>query len=132
MSFHRVFSLLAVFGLVLALYPRDGVAQDQDFDQFSAAIDSSSEHVEALQTLDTLATENIVVVDTGDLTPQEEVAGLVETAHSDPDGLALLRGALGEREVVAGVLEENEHTADDVVAVHVSDDGHVTLYTHSQ
>lgn len=128
----RASLLVVFFGLLLAVFTGDAVAQEQDHEEFAAAVNSASDQVEALQGLSTVTAENVQIVSTSDLAPQEEVANLVEAAQADDTGLEALRTALSENDSIAVVLEENEHAVDDIIAIHVSDDGHVTLYAHTE
>ncbi len=132
----RAGTLTAIFGLLIALTAGDAVAQEQaqeqDLQQFTVAVNNAPDHVTALQGLETLTADNIEVVSTSDVGPQEAVTRLTETAQADAAGLENLRAALGESEAVAAALEASETSADDIIAVHVSEDGYVTLYSRPE
>lgn len=143
--------LAAVFGLFFALSVNVAVAQEQgppeeagdveaieeqpvqeqspDVQQLADALNNSAAYVEALEGVEELGPERVQIVSTSELPQQDQVAELVEAAEPGSDGLEKLRAALSGHEAILTVLEQNMSSADDVLAVHVSQTGDVTIYT---
>lgn len=128
----RTCTLAVVLGLLFAANAGTAVAQDQNLEEFSMAVNGAADEVAALQGLTDLTAESVTIVSTSDLTPQEEVAGLVEAATADPATQEQLHAALGANEAIVGALEANQQSVEDVVAVHVSDDNQVKLYARTE
>ena len=101
----------------------------KDLQQFAAALNDAAVHLEALAGVEDLTAESVLIVRTSELSQQDEVAMLVEGTDPGSGDLEELRTGIRANAVISSALEEGQHSADDVIAVYVSDEGTVTVYT---
>jgi hypothetical protein len=125
-----LFALLVT--LLFSATANNAAAQEttqQDFDNLIVALDSTTVHVTALQVHEDLTADNIRLVRTSDLALEaDDEVMLNQRLEMNDMAIAELRTAISENEPILGALEASQTTVEDVIAVHVADDGRATVY----
>jgi hypothetical protein len=109
----------------------DAVAQEtqQDLDNLIVALDSSSAHVTALQVQEDLTADDVRLVRTSELALEaDDEVMLNQKLELNDMAVTELRTTLSENEPILGALEASQTTVEDVIAVHVAEDGRATVY----
>lgn len=124
-----LFALLVT--LIFSTMANDAVAQEtqQDLDNLIVALDSTSAHVTALQVQEDLTADEVRLVRTSELALEaEDEVMLNQKLELNDMAVTELRTTLSENEPILGALEASQTTVEDVIAVHVAEDGRATVY----